>query len=102
MKTKLYKAKDEFVVGRHNIGYISESFKEYFYGADDFERKDKPKSQTLSRYMTDSEIESELKPGLCELGDVLAFLENPSEGSKDVYWNLFYFPSCVVYVFWLA
>lgn len=102
MKTKLYKAKDEFVVGSHNIGYVSESFKEYFYCADNFEKKEMPKSQKLPRYMTDAEIESELKPGLCELGDILAFLDNATHEDKDAYWNLFYTSSCVVLVSWDA
>jgi hypothetical protein len=52
--------------------------------------------------MTDAEIESELKPGICELGDVLAFLKNASEECKDGYWNLFYFPAFVVGVGWGA
>ena len=52
--------------------------------------------------MKDAEIESELKPGLCILGDVLAFLKNPPEGAKDGNWNLFYTASCVVRVYWYS
>lgn len=52
--------------------------------------------------MTNTKIESELKPGLCELGDVLAFLDTPPKECKDGNWNLFYLPECVVHVYWHA
>lgn len=52
--------------------------------------------------MTDAEIESELKPGICTIGDVLDFLKNPPEGSKDGNWNLFYLEHFVVGVRWGA
>lgn len=61
-----------------------------------------PTFQKLSRAMTDAEVEKELKPGLCELGDVLAFLDDAPKECKDGYWNFFYFPSCVVCVFWVS
>lgn len=87
------------MVGKHQIGYINERFLEHFKDVE-FEAKTLPKFQKLPRYMTDAEIESELKPGFCELGDILAFLDGAPEECKDGYWNLFYIPSFVVHVHW--
>lgn len=89
----------EFVVGKHNIGYIDSDFHERIADVE-LEKRDVPAHQKLTRYMNDSEIESELKPGICDMSDVLAFLENPPEGTKDGYWNLFYTPTFVVSVDW--
>lgn len=100
MNTTL-KASEAFKVGKHNIGYVSSGFMERF-GTAEFAPRTLGTFQILSRCMTDEEIETELKPGLCELGDVLAFLENPPEVSKNGYFNLFYFSSCVVRVSWGA
>lgn len=93
------KASQEFVVGNHKIGYISSDFKKGFENKD-FSEKKIPSFQTLNRRMTDAQIETELKPGLCELGDVLAFMDNAPEECKDGNWNLFYFSAFVVRVFW--
>ena len=101
MKNTL-KASSEFVLGKYEIGYVSSSFEERFGDKEFEEVKGTLKYQKLPRTMNDEEIERDLKPGICSLGDVLAFLENPPEESKDGYWNLFYFPDCVVYVFWLS
>lgn len=92
----------EFVVGNHGIGYVSTSFEERFGDREFEEVKGTPKYQKLPRPMTDEEVERDLKPGICSLGDVLAFLKNPPEESKDGYWNLFYLPECVVVVYWLS
>src|SRR3990167_77352 len=92
---KTYKTNDEFKVGKYNIGFVSSLFEKYF-GNTKFEERPMPTFQELAKRMTDSEIENELKVGLCELGDILAFLENPPEKSKDGYANLFYTSSCVV------
>lgn len=94
------KSSKEFIEGKHNIGYTSSTFNNSF---NDVEFKEKPtptKFQTLLRSMNDEQIESELKPGLCELGDVIAFMDNAPEECKDGNWNLFYLPSRVVCVFW--
>lgn len=104
MKTKvkkpaLLKASEEFVVGKHDIGYVSQSFKDYFE-KESFEARPLGTYKTLPRAMTDAEIEKELVTGLSTLGDILAFLENPPEESKNGHWNLFYTRSCVVRVDW--
>lgn len=99
---KTLKASKEFVVGKNNIGYISSSFEQKFEDKEFQEVTGTPKFQKLPRAMNDGEIESELKPGICSLGDVLAFIKNPPEESKDGDWNLFYFPDFVVCVSWLS
>lgn len=97
---KKLKAKDEFKVGKHNIGWVSDFFKDN-YGSESFEESAKmPTSQTLTKYMTDSEIQSELKPDECTLGDVLIFLENDTKEHRDGNWNIFYVGTFVVGVFW--
>lgn len=93
------KVSQEFVVGSHKIGYVSSEFKKAFEEKE-FDEKKVPSFQTLGRYMTDAQIEFELKPGLCELGDVLAFIDNAPEECKDGNWNLFYTSAFVVVVGW--
>lgn len=93
------KASEEFVVGKHKIGYVSNDFKKYVESIE-FEQGDKPTFQKLGKNMSDAQIESELKPGICTLSDVLAFTENAPEECKDGYFNLFYFEAFVVSVRW--
>lgn len=92
-------ASTEFQIGKHNIGYISSDFQNKFKDTE-FEAKQMPTFQKLPRSMNDLEIESELKPGLSELGDIVAFMDNAPEECKDGYWNLFYTESVVVRVSW--
>lgn len=89
----------EFVKGKHQIGWVDYIITRHFKGSS-FEDKIAPTSQTILRPMSDAEIESELKPGLCELGDILAFLDNAPEECKDGRANLFYFSAFVVGVYW--
>lgn len=89
----------EFAVGKHNIGWIDSDLKKRFSDVE-FKAKELPTFQKLPRTMTDAQIESELQPGVCELGDVLAFLDGAPEETKDGYWNLFYFTDVVVDVGW--
>lgn len=93
------KASEEFKVGKHSIGWIDSRFTNHFADTQ-FELHTTPTFQKLPRAMNDTTIESELKPGLCELGDILAFLENAPEECKDGWFNLFYTPAFVVYVYW--
>lgn len=97
-KTSLI-ASNEFKVGNHSIGWLDNDFTSR-YGSEEFVKRDMPKFQKLPRSMNDATIESELKPGLCELGDVMAFLDNAPEECKDGYSNIFYVGSFVVSVRW--
>lgn len=95
------KTSEEFMVGKHGIGYIYED--KWFSMLQEQPLGDPVQLgsyQTLPRSMRDSEIESELKPGICTTADVLAFLDNAPEECKDGYANLFYFPAFVVVVVW--
>lgn len=89
----------EFKEGEHKIGWMNSTFTKAF-SSTEFEQRPTPTFQKLPRAMKDAAIESELKPGICELGDVLVFLDNAPEECKDGYFNLFYFPSFVVDVYW--
>lgn len=93
---KTLRAQKEFVVGKHNIGWISRDFIDRI-GGGWFNPSKMPPIQTLERAMTDAEIESELKPGICTLGHLLALLDNPPTNYS---WYLLYFQSCVVDVNW--
>lgn len=95
------KASTEFKVGNHDIGYISPTFEREF-GSTSFNKRPTPKFQKLPRAMNDATIESELKPGMCELGDILASLKDAPKECKDGRANLFYFPAFVVGVRWRA
>lgn len=99
---KTLNSSTEFVVGKNGIGYIDSDFNTRFPNVDFTPKTQAGSFQTLTKRMTDAEIESELKPGLCDLGDVYAFLQNPPEGTKDGNWNLFYTPSFVVSVRWYS
>lgn len=56
--------------------------------------------QKLPRAMNDNEIQKELGVQECTLSDVATFLKNPPVDCDDGYFNLFYLPSCVVFVRW--
>lgn len=96
---KQLKAQDEFVVGKHSIGWVSPSFMDQFKN-EVIAPRPMPTMQTLPRDMSDAEIEKELQVGLCTLGEVLTFLDEAPQECKGGHWNLFYFPSLVVYVYW--
>lgn len=91
---------DEFVVGKHNIGWIDSDFNTAFAGQS-FAPHAIGNFKKFDKYMENADmIERELNPGRCDLGDVLAFLENPPEGTKDGYFNLFLVGDKVVSVRW--
>lgn len=96
---KTYKAAEEFVIGKHSIGWVFnfEQFKDT-----SFESRKLGTFQKFEKRMPDALIENQLSPGICELGDVLAFIENAPEECRDGWYNLFYLKSCVVRVFWYA
>lgn len=98
--TKKIDAAKEFKVGKNKIGFISGTFADNF-GKTKFEARKAPTVyQTLSVAMNDATIESTLKPGICELGDVLAFIKADPKDCKNGNWNLFYTASFVVRVCW--
>lgn len=94
------KTKNEIKIGKYDVGWISSGFYEQLPLV--FEERKLGKFQTLERFMSDREVETKLTTGLCEVGDVVAFLKNPPEECKDGYSNLFYTSSCVVSVSWYA
>jgi hypothetical protein len=94
------KTSTEFKVGKHGIGYVSSSFISRIK-VEEFEPVSAPpRAIVLPRNMTDEKIESELKPGISTLGDVLAVLTSENLEYRDGRLNLFYTPSCVVSVYW--
>lgn len=98
MTTK--KTSDEFKTGVNAIGYIGSNFIKRF-GDQSFEPVTvSPSSQVLTKNMSDASIESDLKPGLCTLGDVLAVIQ--SDEYRDGELNFFYFEECVVSVRWYS
>ncbi len=93
------KVSEEFVAGKHNIGYVYESFKNKFYDEEIVPGKVLI-SQKLPRDMTDGEIFKEFKIEECSLGDILTTLDAATEEMKDGNWNIFYVGSHVVHVHW--
>jgi hypothetical protein len=94
------KIKHEFIKGKNNIGYVSDSFLQEFGNDELTEGKILP-FQKLQKNMYDSEILSELKVQECTLGDVLETIKNAPQELKDGYSNIFYIKgSRVVGVRW--
>lgn len=94
-------SQEEFVVGKHGIGYIGSYFKASLYGQtfDPVQTVSVP--VVLPRSMKDAEIEKEITNGkYATLGDVLAVLDSEDPAFKDGNLNLFYLPSFVVRVDW--
>lgn len=82
---KTLKSSEEFVIGKNNISYISDIFKEHFHGIE-FKREDmKLYSKTLNRQMNDEEIIKEWNPEPVTLGDILYFLETASHTESYVF-----------------
>lgn len=89
----------EFVVGKCNIGWVDSDFKSRF-GNVDFKERPLGSFNVLPRSMNGDTMIAEGLAKECELGDVLAFLQNPPEGTKDGYANIFVLKSFVVRVLW--
>lgn len=85
------KISEQIVGGKNNIGYVDSRFTECF-GHEEISEKNSPTFQILKNRMSDYEIESEMKPGMCDASDIYIFIKNPPEGSKDGNFNLFYTP----------
>lgn len=82
--------------------YISPSFTSKFGKIDVTPAATVPGFKTLERPMYDHEIKVQLGAEECTLEDVAAFLENPPEGTKGGYANIFYVSGFVVRVRWLG
>lgn len=95
-------AKEELSVGHNGIGWVSSDFKSRFFESEIITPWRPGTWHKLPRSMKDTEIEKEFNIQHSSLGEVLGFLRNPPEGSKDGYVNIFYFPVCVVNVHWSA
>lgn len=101
-KLKQLSVDKEFVVGKNNIGWVDSDFKSEFKGQN-FSPKNLGQYQKLGKYFSNAdEIEKGLNPGKCELGDVYAFLQNPPEGTKDGWSNLFLVGNKVLSVYWFS
>ena len=97
---KTLNSSKEFTVGKHNIGFVSSDFKSVF-GDQPFTPNPLGRFQKLGQYMENAaKIEKELKPDKCTLGDLYAFLQDPPEGTKDGYYNLFLIGDHVVSANW--
>lgn len=79
---------DIFKIGNLNIGWVDSDFPTRFPNVE-FAPRQLGTFKTLIKTTTITEMLSEKLAIECELGDVLAFLENPSEGTKDGYSNIF-------------
>lgn len=96
------KTSSEFIVGKHNIGWVSSDFINRV-GDVEFKEAKQPYFSTLERITTDAEIEKEITKGqFATLGDILWLLDSKEKKYRDGNWNLFYLPSCVVRVSWYA
>lgn len=98
-KSVILLSAQEIKEDKYSIGYVSSDFKSRF-GSEEFSEKSVGMFKILQRNMTDAEIENELKPGICTVADIAAFLKNLPEGTKNGNWNLFYTSACVVSVRW--
>lgn len=99
---KTTKASELFKVGKNNIGYVSSDFIKEFRN-EKITKGIKLPFQKLPRYMSDSEIISELKIQECTLDDILVTLNEATDDMKDGWANIFYVkdhPSRVVGVRW--
>jgi hypothetical protein len=100
--------KNYFTVGKHNIGYVGDDFKEHF-GSMEFTipKKLKLQTRTLERSMSDKEVLVELRPKESNLGELAWALKNDKNMLKNGYANIFYIRDegntlWVVYAYWLS
>lgn len=98
------KVKDEFVVGKNNIGYVDSTFTSEF-GSDDLGEGKVLTFKKLGRNMYDTDIIKEFNVQECTMADVLATINAVTQDMKDGYSNIFYVkdhPSRVVGVRWYS
>ena len=74
-----------FTIGKNNIKYLGDNFKDWFEGMDDKPVKKKLYSMVLDKPMNDEEIKKEYNPSEVSLGEVAEYIKNKTEG-----WYVFY------------
>lgn len=81
--------KEEFTVGKNNISFIGDNFKEWFAGMEmkDVENPEELFSTPLTRNMNDKEILKGMKPEEVSLGGVIYSINNLLNKND---WYLFY------------
>ncbi len=92
------KVKDEFKVGKHDIGYVTDHFLRKF-GEIEIEGGRYLPYQDLTENMFDTDIKSKLGVEEVTFGDILKTLESGTL-VKNGYSNIFYVGGFVVCVFW--
>ena len=75
---KLLKASEEFVVGKHQIGWVDDDFKEEFSKVSFTMPAKLPEVTTLRKYTDGNEL-LEKYPNLCTLGDVLLYMKKKKD-----------------------
>lgn len=83
---KTLTSQNEFVVGKNDITWIAQSFKDNLYGISFTLKKTRLEMKKLPRAMNDKEILDTLGPASVELGEVLTFLKD----AAHELWYLFY------------
>lgn len=86
------KASDEIKVGKYQIGWVSGSLNLDVK----IEKRPTPTYTPLKNDTTFCDLP------LCDLSDVVAFLKDPPQESKDGYGNYFKCGSVLVFVFWFG
>lgn len=96
--------KDEFVIGKHNIGWISSSFLEKFDNIKLTGKGQMLQTKNLEQEMTDQEILGEFGAEEVTLEDILYMLDHNDTLLKNGYANIFYIKDTafVACVFWYA
>lgn len=96
--------KEEFAVGKNEIGYVDSDFTREF-GDEEIKEGKALIAHKLTKSMTIAEMVSEFKIEECTMGDVLETIKNATDDMKDGYYNFFLIkghPSRVVRVGWSA
>ena len=74
-----------FTIGKNNIKYLGDNFKEWFDGMDDTPVERKLYSVTLPEPMNDEEIKKAYNPSEVSFGEIVGWMKENNDG-----WNIFY------------